>query len=64
MKEKEVKQAEEKVQQELERVRQEEEEVKRIRASSNFRATPIMKYKNKLGDVAFKKLTVPVSPTL
>ena len=64
MKDKEQKQAEEKMRQELERVRQEEEEVKRIRAMSNFRATPIMKYKNNLGEVAFKKLTVPVEPKL
>ena len=64
MKEKELKKAEEKVIQEQERIRQEEEEIKRIRAQSNFKATPIKKYKNTLGEVALKKLTVPVSPDL
>ena len=64
MKEKEQKQASEKAQLELERIKQEEEEIKRIRAESNFKATPIMKYRSTLGEVAQKKLTVPVSPEL
>lgn len=64
MKDKEQKLAEEKTRQELERIRQEEEEIKRFRAQSNFKATPIKKYKNNLGEVVLKKLTVPVSPEL
>ena len=64
MKVKDQKKAEEKVLEEQERIRQEEEEIKKIRAQSNFKATPIKKYKNNLGEVQMKKLTVPKSPVL
>jgi hypothetical protein len=63
IREKERFQQEEKAQLELERLQQEEEEVKKIRAASNFKATPIMKYRNNLGAVEERKLTVPVAPT-
>ena len=43
---------------------QEEEEIKRIRANSNFKATPIKKYKMVMGQVEEKKLTVPREPRL
>lgn len=49
-------------QQEQERIRREVEEVKKIRANSNFKATPIKKFSNKLPEVARKDLTVPQSP--
>lgn len=49
IKEKEMIQAEQKAQQEEERLRLEEEEVRKIRAASNFKATPIKKYRNTLG---------------
>ena len=62
MKVKDQKKAEEKVLEEQERVRQEEEEIKKIRAQSNFKATPIKKYRINLGEVQQKKLTVPKSP--
>ena len=64
MKEKERLQAEEKARLEQERAREEEEEVRKIRAQSNFKATPIKKYKMSLGVVPERKLTVPVSPKL
>ena len=64
MREKERLQDEEKARQEQERIRYEEAEIKRIRAQSNFKATPIRKYSNKLGNVSEKKLTVPKSPRL
>ena len=64
MKVKDQKKAEEKVLEEQERIRQEEEEIKKIRAQSNFKATPIKKYKNNLGEVQMKRLTVPKSPVL
>ena len=38
--------------------------MRQIRAANNFKATPIMKYSAKLGQVAEKKLTVPLSPKL
>ena len=63
-KEKDQKKAEEKALEEQERIRQEEEEIKRIRAQSKFKATPIKKYKNNLGEVPMKRLTVPKSPEL
>ena len=62
MKAKDQKKAEEKALEEQERIRQEEEEIKKIRAESNFKATPIKKYRNNLGEVQQKKLTVPKSP--
>lgn len=51
MKAKDQKKAEEKALEEQERIRQEEEEIKKIRAESNFKATPIKKYRNNLGEV-------------
>ena len=51
MKVKDQKKAEDKVLEEQERIRQEEEEIKKIRAESNFKATPIKKYRNNLGEV-------------
>ena len=38
--------------------------MRKIRAASNFKATPIKKYSTKLGPVPEKKLTVPLSPRL
>ena len=48
----------------MEKRREEEEEIKKIRAQQNFKATPVRKYKNTLGVVEEKKLTVPVGPSL
>jgi len=62
MREKERSLAEEKETLELERQYAEEEEVRKIRASSNFKATPIKHYKVALGAVPERKLTVPVEP--
>ena len=64
MKEKERKKAEEKALLEAERLRQEDEEINKVRAQQHFKANPIKKYKNTLGEVARKKLTVLVSPEL
>ena len=63
IREKEQAQAEEKARQEEERQRLEEEEIRKISAASNFKATPIKKYRNTLGTVTDKSLTVPVGPT-
>jgi len=64
LKEKEQKLAVEKAQDEQARLKQEEEEIKKIRAESNFKATPIKKYRSGLGSVTRKNLTIPVSPKL
>lgn len=64
MKDKERLQAEEQANLEQKLIRQEEEEIKKIRAESNFKATPIKKYKLTLGEVPLKKLTEATSPKL
>jgi len=64
MREKERLKAEEEAKMEEQRRLEEEEEVRKIRAASTFKATPIMKYKNTLGAVPERKLTVPVPPKL
>ena len=44
------------------RLAEEEEEIKQIRANSNFKATPVKHYANRLPGVEEKHLTVPKSP--
>ena len=64
MRDKEKLKDEERARQEQARLLAEEEEVRKIREQSNFKATPIKHYKNNLGAVPEKKLTVPVEPKL
>ena len=64
MKDKELQLAKDQAREDQVKQREEEEEIKRIRAESNFKATPIKKYRCGLGSVAQKKLTIPVSPKL
>ena len=64
MREKERLKAEEEARLEQERQLAEEAEVRKIRAESNFKATPIKHYSSKLGVVPEKKLTVPREPKL
>ena len=55
------------VQQELfaqEKQLQEEEEIRKLRQEINFKATPIRRYRFKVGQTEEKKLTVPISPKL
>ena len=64
MREKEKLKAEEQARLELERQEAEAEEVRKIRAASNFKATPIKHYRLVVGSVPERKLTVPQEPKL
>ena len=64
MREKERLKAEEAARLALEREEAEAEEVRKIRAASNFKATPIKHYRIVMGNVPERKLTVPQEPKL